>query len=61
MMERVWRFGLPLLLAQLHKSLLPVAIVSFVGQVLYLLPVKPYFLSLTWECFGLDAGFLLFA
>ncbi|KAH9575304.1 hypothetical protein CY35_01G105300 [Sphagnum magellanicum] len=32
MMERVWRFGLPLLLAQLHKSLLPVAIVSFVGQ-----------------------------
>jgi hypothetical protein len=32
MMERVWRFGLPLLLAQLHNSLLPVAVVSFVGQ-----------------------------
>lgn len=33
-MERVWRFALPLVVAQLHKSLLPVAVVSFVGQVL---------------------------
>ncbi|KAG0616217.1 hypothetical protein M758_5G099300 [Ceratodon purpureus] len=31
-MERVWRFALPLVVAQLHKSLLPVAVVSFVGQ-----------------------------
>jgi hypothetical protein len=33
-MERVWRFALPLVVAQLHKSLLPVAVISFVGQVL---------------------------
>lgn len=31
-MERIWRFALPLVVAQLHKSLLPVAVVSFVGQ-----------------------------
>lgn len=48
-MERVWRFALPLVVAQLHKSLLPVAVISFVGQVL---PCSflPLLLQRWWLC-----------